>query len=80
MARNGDGGTGETRLDVFTRGVLSGALAGAGIAGSTLWGRRRRRVAALTPGGPAPEGGPAGEGSAPSSPEGSAPEGAAPEA
>ncbi len=59
MARVGGG---DTRLDVFVRGLASGALVGAVIAGSTLWERRRRRAAAIpieplgAPSAPAPEG------------------------
>jgi hypothetical protein len=32
----------DPRLTAFARGLALGALAGAAIAGSTLWGRRRR--------------------------------------
>jgi len=32
----------DPRLVAFARGLALGALAGAAIAGSTIWGRRRR--------------------------------------
>ena len=34
------------RADTFLRGLLTGAVVGAVIAGSTLWERRRRRAGA----------------------------------
>jgi hypothetical protein len=34
--------TADPRLTAFARGLALGALAGAAIAGSTLWNRRRR--------------------------------------
>jgi hypothetical protein len=42
---------GETRVDTFVRGILSGAIVGAVIAGSAIRERRRRRSAlAVSPG------------------------------
>jgi hypothetical protein len=47
----------ERRLDVFVRGLLSGALVGAVIAGSTIWQRRQRgRVTPVPPPGAAKQG------------------------
>ena len=39
----------QRRMDTFLRGLLSGALVGAVIAGSTIWQRRRRRSVAPSP-------------------------------
>ena len=56
----------ERPVDVFVRGLLSGALVGAVIAGSAIWQRRHRRraseagappTARSTPVGNAPDGG-----------------------
>jgi hypothetical protein len=42
-ARRSDGDA-ERPVDVFVRGLLSGAFVGAVIAGSAVWERRRRRA------------------------------------
>jgi hypothetical protein len=42
------GGDAERPVDVFVRGLLSGAVVGAVIAGSAVWERRRRRQAAAS--------------------------------
>jgi hypothetical protein len=46
--------SGDRRVDAFLRGLVSGALVGAVIAGSTIWERRRRASAAASPTTPVP--------------------------
>ena len=58
----------EHRADAFVRGLVSGAMVGAVIAGSAIWERRRRRPGTAPAGRPpglggtVPTGSPAGPG------------------
>jgi hypothetical protein len=51
--RRGSADVLERPLDLFVRGLLSGAVVGAVVAGSAIWGRRSRRRKAAEAGEPA---------------------------